>query len=64
MQLEACMLCPASKVIKKLFGPLLDDLDFVSAVKDKQTSRNDSLANFWKSLIYLLIRVFGVKSRY
>jgi hypothetical protein len=34
MQVEACMLCPASKVIKKLFGPLLDDLDFVSAIKD------------------------------
>jgi hypothetical protein len=27
------------QVIKKLFGPLLDDLDCVSAVKDKQTSQ-------------------------
>jgi hypothetical protein len=32
--------------IKKLFGPLLDDLDCDSAVKDKQTLRNDSLAIF------------------
>jgi hypothetical protein len=37
--------------IKKLFGPLLDHLDCVSAMKDKQTSRNDFLANFLKSLI-------------
>jgi hypothetical protein len=34
--------------IKKLFSPLPDDLDFVSTVKDKQTSHNDSLGNFLK----------------
>ncbi len=44
--------------IKKLFGPLLDDLDFVSAIKDKQTIRNDSLSNFLKSLINPLITFF------
>jgi hypothetical protein len=32
--------------IKRLFGSLLDDLDCVSAVKDKQTSRNDFLRLF------------------
>jgi hypothetical protein len=33
--------------IRKLFGPLLDDLDCVSAVKDKQTSRDNFFANFF-----------------
>jgi hypothetical protein len=50
--------------IKKLFGPLLNDLDCVSAVKDKQTSRNDFFANFLKSLMNPLIRFSGVNSRY
>jgi hypothetical protein len=44
--------------IRKLFGPLLDDLACVSAVKGKQTSRNDFFANFLKSLISPLIRLF------
>ena len=46
--------------IRKLFGPLLDDLDCVNAVKDKQTSRNDFFANFLKKLISPLIRFFVV----
>ena len=46
--------------IKKLFGSLIDDLDCVSAVKDKQTSRNDFFANLLKSLMNPLIRFFGV----
>jgi hypothetical protein len=88
--------------IKKLFGPLLADVDCVSAVKgamelqeeeggrrggsckflkakralwqmrllrcsclgEQQTSRNDFIANFLKSLIIALIRFFGVNSRY
>jgi hypothetical protein len=34
--------------IRELFGPLLGDLDCVSAVKDKETSHNDFFANFFE----------------
>jgi hypothetical protein len=32
--------------IRKLFGLMMDELDCVSAVKDKQTSRKNFFANF------------------
>jgi hypothetical protein len=43
--------------IKKLFSPPLDDLDCVSAVKEKQTLSNDFFANFLKSLSNPLINL-------
>jgi hypothetical protein len=33
--------------IRELFDPLLDDLDCVSAIKDKQTSHNDFFAKIF-----------------